>query len=162
MRHDHPDPAAIDRHIARIRTAAAAHPNPAIDMGGPGILERLHGTGPHTHRTIACLGSWYFIAAAAASPLVPGTPAWRRWRHANRRVDTSESGASAFAAAVGFEEPQDLMEWGRTYPVLWGNAHGETMFLSARAYDRTAHDLTLDHVLAWWQAVAGRIRAVTD
>ena len=162
MRHDHPDPVAIDHEIARIRKAAAVHPNPAIDMGEPGILERRHGAGPNTHQTIACLGSWHFIAAAASPPLVPGTPAWRRWRHTNRHVNTAENGAGAFAAAVGFEEPQDLMEWGRTYPSLWGNTHGETMFLSSRAYGRTAHDLTLDHVLAWWEAVAGRIRAVID
>ena len=63
------------------------------------------------------------------------------------------------ARDLGFDDAVGFVDWAKHCPELWGNDHGEIMFISARAYgkDKDFADFTFEHIADHLSGVADRL-----
>lgn len=63
--------------------------------------------------------------------------------------------ADKMAENLGFDNADDLREWGHENPNLWGNVSGGKMFISRTAF--TEEHLNLDTIIEHWKGVQSRL-----
>jgi hypothetical protein len=62
--------------------------------------------------------------------------------------------ADALAIFLGFVDMEDLMDWAKDNPKIWGNEHGFHMFSFRRAFtDKTNKKLTHRDIINHWKQV---------
>lgn len=77
----------------------------------------------HKCGTIHCVGGWYLIAVKKEELFDP------------HPIENFQVGATFLARDLGFRYYDQLEDWARKNPVLWGNVWGGLLFNEADAYD---------------------------
>ena len=93
--------------------------------------------------TTACHAGWYELARAPAGTEIKSL----FWT----------DGADQMARDLGFEYREDLTEWARDNPDVWGNEYGYGMFQLNLAFGDGP--ITLADIAEHWHGVANRLEA---
>ena len=114
--------------------------------------------------TVACFGGFYALAKLKETgeerwmcTAITSTPFLVTPMRA--RGSPYSFGYDEFVKDIGIDE---LAEWARANPDLWGNEHGLKMFLGEEAYGGEPTTITLYDVIDHWRGVANRIEEAAE
>lgn len=111
-----------------------------LDMASPSVPEKIN-----LCSTPCCHAGWYLVAR------FPSRPLDLAWTY----------GASFLSKDLGFEYLNELQDWAKDNPELWGNEDGRYMFKLSKAFtpgDKKEAE-TLNDIIDHWKEVYKRLKA---
>lgn len=132
-----PTPEACRAVANQIRKAIEEYPNMKLDMHEGRVKSLDHACGTtHCHAGIFLLGEDNF-----------------QMHEINGFWDYTQ-GIQLMTERLGFAHKDDLRDWAKNNPELWGNENGYWMFSEVDAFN---YAKSVSEIADWWSDVADRI-----
>ena len=144
------------RDVAKIFDEAGEYESHHVEMWETNVVKSK------ACGTVACHGGWYALMTARTA----NNYRWHTNENLGYKILRNDkdipvgflAGRRQMAQDLGFETPEELEDWARHNPEIWGNIHGLRMFASNTAFGIPNDDtMTLKQIARHWHNVADRL-----